>query len=302
MTEYLGHFAALATSVAWSFTSVFFTLSGRRVGAAIVNRTRLLLAVGLVALVHMFTQGSILPLKAEPFRWGWLAFSGLIGLVIGDSLLFQALVQIGPRLSMLLMALVPVFSALLGWLFLQENLTGIEFLGIGLTVSGVGLVIADRDNSSGSTGPTDRRRYYMGILLGLGGALGQAGGLAASKMGLRGSFPALSGNLIRLLTATIVIWIIAAIQRRARASFQALKAHPQALWATVSGAIAGPFVGVWLSLVAIQNAPLGIASTLMSLSPILLLPVGHLYFKETVGLKAIGGTFLAVAGSALLFV
>ena len=68
MAAYLGQLAALATSVAWSFTSVFFTLSGRQVGSAVVNRVRLLLAVTFTVLTHWLLTGHPLPLDAEPWR------------------------------------------------------------------------------------------------------------------------------------------------------------------------------------------------------------------------------------------
>jgi len=67
------------------------------------------------------------------------------------------------------------------------------------------------------------------------------------------------------------------------------------------GALAGPFLGVWLSLVAIQHTSVGIASTLMSLPPIFLLPVGMIIFKERIGWRAVVGTVLAISGVAVLF-
>lgn len=301
MSAYLGHIAALATSVAWSFTSVFFTLSGRQVGSVVVNRTRLLFGVACVILMHWMTQGRLFPTDAEPFRWGWLALSGIIGYVIGDGFLFQAFLMIGPRLSMLLMALAPVFSTIFGWAVLHEKLAPHELLGISLAVGGVALVITERQATHNSDVPAEPRRYLSGVLLGLGASLGQAGGLVASKLGLQGDFSPLSGNLIRLITATLVIWLLTLFRGQVRANFESLKLHPHALRTIIGGAIAGPFLGVWLSLISIQKAPLGIASTLMSLAPIILLPVGRLLFAERIAIRAIGGTVIAIIGTAMLF-
>jgi drug/metabolite transporter (DMT)-like permease len=299
---YLGHLAALATSVAWSFTSVLFTLSGRRVGSAVVNRTRLPIAIVLVMLTHRLMFGTFLPLDAEPLRWGWLALSGLIGFVLGDAALFQAFVMIGPRLSMLLMALTPVFSTVLAWTFLNERLSPLELLGVGLTVGGVMLVVSERRNGSSTALTVESpRQYTIGILYGLGGALGQTLGLYASRMGLAGDFPALSGNLIRLLAAATILWSFAALRGQVRPGLQKLREHPDALKAILAGAIFGPFIGVWLSLVAVQHAPLGIASTLMSLAPVILLPISRLLFGDTITRRAIVGTAVAFAGTALLF-
>ena len=69
---------------------------------------------------------------------------------------------------------------------------------------------------------------------------------------------------------------------------------------TAGGAL-GPLFGVWLSLVAIDLAPIGIATTLMALPPVFLLPIGRFVFGERITAHAIFGTFVALAGVALLF-
>lgn len=301
MSLLLGQLAALATSVAWTFSSIFFTFSGQQVSSQVVNRMRLLLAMLMVSLLHLLTEGVLLPIDAEPFRFQWLALSGIIGFVVGDGLLFQAYLLIGPRLAMLLMALAPVFGAVLGWLFLGEELASIEVLGMALALGGVGLVISDRQPPRPDQTPITLREYILGILLGTGAGLGQATGLIASKLGLAGDFPPLSGNLIRLTTATLAIWLLALFQRQIGTTFARLREHPRAVRTIMAGAVAGPTIGVWLSLYAVQHAPVGIASTLMSLSPIILLPAAYVLFKDRVGMRAVFGTLLAVAGTVILF-
>lgn len=300
MADYTGEIAGLLTSVCWSFTSIFFALSGRLVGSPVVNRTRLLIALGLVSAMHWATQGTIWPIDAAPERWGWMALSGLIGFVLGDAALFQAFVLLGPRLTMLIMALSPVLGALLAWMLLGEELSGLAMGGIALAVLGVVWVLADRQNGHGLRDST-RRTYVLGVVMALGGALGQAAGLIASKQGLAQGFPTLSGNVIRLIAATGAIWLITALNGQVRAGFATIRAHPQAVPLIVGGAIAGPFVGVWLSLIAVQNAPVGIASTLTSLAPIFLIPLARVIFKERITARAVLGTLIALSGTALLF-
>ena len=302
MDAYLGELAGLGTSLCWSVGSVFFTLSGRRLGSAVVNRTRLLLALVLVGLVHWLVEGSLLPVDAGGERWFWMGLSGLIGYVAGDAMLLQAFVMIGPRLSMLLMVLAPVLGALLAWPLLGEHLTLQEMLGILLALSGVAWVVMERGANEKAGLPDMPPRFYaLGVLFGLGGALGQAGGLIASKVGLEGDYPALSGNVMCLAVATIVIWLIAAATGRVRSNIQALQENPRAISILMGGVVFGPVMGVWLSLVAVQNAPVGIASTLMSFPPIILLPVAHFLFKEQITWRAVVGTALAVAGTAVIF-
>ncbi|MBZ0286954.1 MAG: DMT family transporter, partial [Anaerolineae bacterium] len=230
----------------------------------------------------------------------WMGLSGFVGFVLGDACLFQAFVLIGPRLSMLMMALAPVLGAVLAWLFLGETLVLKEIVGIAVTLLGIIVVVADR-NSGTAGGTTDRRQYIIGLLFGLGGAAGQAGGLVLSKLGLAGDFPALSGNIIRLLVACVVIWILAVANRQLVNSYRTLRANPRAMLLLTGGTILGPVLGVWLSLVAVQNANIGVASTLSSLMPIFLIPISYFMFRERVTRQAVVGTLFAFAGMVILF-
>ncbi len=293
----MGELAALATAFLWSWTSVFFTIAGRQIGSVAVNRLRLLLAVILLGITHWVTLGVPFPTDASTERWFWLGLSGLVGLVLGDALLFQAFVMIGPRLSMLLMALVPVMSTALAWATLQERLAPIELLGVLTTVAGVAWVVLEGGAQGGGG---EARRYGLGVLVGLGGALGQALGLVAAKRGLGGGFPALSAVMIRMLVAGGVMWLWAGLRGRWPATLKAFKVRP-AVWAVLGGSLVGPYLGVWMSLVAIDRTRVGIASTLMSLTPILLIPIVRWVFKERVSWRAALGTGVAVIGVGLLF-
>jgi len=301
----IGELAALGTSLCFSLSSVLFTFSGRQLGSILNNRTRLLIAILLVMVVHTLLYGQPLPVNAGNERWFWLGLSGFVGLALGDGFLFQAFILIGPRLSMLMMALAPVLGAIMAWIFLGENLSLMEIIGIVVTVAGILIVVAERREDSSADAkaePTDRRRYIIGLLCGLGGALGQAGGLILSKMGLVGGFPALSGNLIRLIVAGAVIWILAIFNRQLMSSYRTLKANPRALMFLTAGTILGPVLGVWLSLVSVQNANIGVSSTLSSLMPIFLIPISYFMYGERVTKPAILGTFVAFVGMVLLFI
>jgi drug/metabolite transporter (DMT)-like permease len=297
MDKFIGEIAALTTSVAWSFTSLFFTIAGKEVGSLIVNRTRLLFASSFLLITHFLMHGNLLPIYAESYRWEWLALSGFIGLVIGDGMLFQAFVLIGARLSMLLMSLVPIISTILAWLFLKEILAVFEIIAIIMTVGGIVWVILERNNRKNQT---DSKNYLVGILCAFGGALGQAFALITAKKGLGGDFPALSANLIRVLTAAVFFWVIAVFQGKTISNFRFWR-NKKARWSILGGSVFGPFLGIWLSMVAIKYAHIGIASTLMALPPIFLLPLTHWIFKERHSWQTILGTVLAVAGVAIIF-
>ena len=264
----------------------------------VVNRTRLVLAVLFLLLTHWVLMGTIFPWDAPPERWFWLGLSGVLGLVIGDAMLFQAFVWLGPRLSMLVMSLVPVISTLLAWVLLGERLAAWQLFAIAITVAGVASVILDQGGNNAAI--VEGKNYFIGVLFALGGASGQASGLIAAKKGLVGDFSALSGTLIRMFVATVVLWGITILMRQGQETLRKLKDDPKAFKYLLAGAFIGPFVGVYLSLVAVQATQVGIASTLMALPPVFLLPISHFVFKEHIGVRAVLGTLVAITGVAML--
>jgi len=293
-----GELAALGTAVMWSLTAVFFSYSGRRVGSQVVNRSRLLFAFTFLTIAHFIIEGTLFPWGTEPFRWFWFALSSILGLVLGDTFLFRAYVMIGPRLSMLLMSTVPIYSVLFGWLLFGEQVTGLEMMGILLAVGGIGWVVTEK--RAGQT-VVENKQYRKGILFGLAGALGQVANLVTAKYGLVGGYSTVSATLIRILVAVIILWGIAALTRQVRFTFAQWRDR-KALRAIVAGSFVGPFLGIWLSLIAVQNARLGIASTLMALPPILLIPIEYLVYGQRVSRRGILGTAVAIAGVAILFI
>ena len=294
---YAGELAALGTAVCWSFTAIFFSYSGRLIGSDVVNRSRLLFAFLFLSLSHFFLEGSFFPAQVEGFRWFWFAISSILGLVLGDTFLFKAYVLIGPRLSMLLMSTVPIISTLFGWLLFGETVTGLELTAVFLTVGGVGWVVTEKQ--LGRTA-VENKQYSSGILFGLGGALGQVANLVTARYGLVDDFSPISATIIRILVAIVILWSITLWRGQIRETLRQW-GNRQAFPAMIGGSIAGPFLGIWLSLIAIQLTRLGIASTLMALPPILLIPVEFVVYKKPVSLRGMVGTAVAFIGVMLLF-
>lgn len=294
---YLGEIAAIITSFTFAINSALFTLAGREVGSVVVNRLRLVIASLLLMAAQWIFLGTPWPVGVELDRWIWLGLSGIVGLVLGDAFLFQAFVLVGPRISMLMMSLAPILAAFIAWIFLGEALTFWQIMGIILTLIGVMWVVLEKNNKQGP----QKENYLRGVLFGLVGATGQALGLVLAKNGLGGSFSPISGNFIRMFTAMIVIWLVTIIQKEFRTTIQQAIDFPSAMGKILGGAFIGPFLGVSLSLFALQHTSVGVASTLMALPPIFILPVEYFYFRERLGWGSIAGTVIAMLGVAVLF-
>ncbi len=294
---FIGELAGLLTSVAWSGTSVLFTKATQQVGSIIVNRVRVILALFFLIILNLLFYGYLLPFNAEADRWIWFALSGAIGYAMGDLFLFQSFIYIGTQRGMLMLSLAPLISAGLAWAFFGEVLTGMQMLGVVLTLAGIAWVILRR--------PRDANlipgNALQGVIFGLGAAIGQAVGYVLSKQGLADGFPVIPGNSIRMLAAVVVLWALAGIQGKARETVNSMRTRPKVLgWLTMA-AFTGPVLGATLSLFALQYTQVGVASTLIALPPVFLLPVSWVVFKEKFDWGALLGTLVTIVGVALLF-
>ncbi len=286
----------MTTALCWTITALAFESAGRRVGSLAVNHIRLVIAFLILSAVCWLHRGLPLPTDATPHAWIWLSVSGLVGFTIGDLCLFRALVVVGSRVATLIMALVPPITALIGFTLLDEKLSTLDLLGMALTLSGVAIVILERKPD----GEGQRRKLpVQGILLGLGGAIGQAVGLVLSKYGM-GSYDALAAVQIRIIAGIAGFSVLFLFIGWWPKVFSALRDRG-AMKGTALGAFFGPFLGVTFSLLAVKYTETGVAATLMALAPVFIIPPAIFIQKERVSTRAVLGAIVAVTGSALLF-
>lgn len=309
-SAYVGQAAGIGTSLGWTGTSLFFSEAGRRIGTTNVNAYRLVLAVIFCGVTHRMMFGAWWP-DATGGQVTFLAASGLIGLTIGDQALFTAFVDIGPRLSTLIMTTSPLFAALFGWIVLDEKLTGIALIGMAVTMGGIAWVVMEKP---ASTMKPKSPLYARGILWAFVGAACQAGGMLLSKQGIGHGMANVdvrmnpqAATFVRMIFALLGMVPVLGIywyreQRRRRAGRMPDRSGSVAagyLFAT-GGAVVGPYLGVWLSLIAVNNAPVGVAQTLCSLSPVFVLPFVRFFYNEHVSMRAVLGAFVAVGGVTVL--
>ena len=295
--NFIGELAALATSFFFALTALIFTRTGQMVGSQVTNRLRLTFALIYLVIINLVLFREPLPFSAEGSRWFWLGLSGIIGLSLGDAFLFQSFVSVGPRLGTLLLSLAPIFGSIIAWVFFREILSSLQITGIVLALAGIAWVVLSHEEPPDTPHGQTRRGVLFGVLAGLG----QAIGLVLSKQGMFGDFSPFQANAIRMLVAVIFVWGWTAFDGKVGATFAALRGKPNVLRLLAIGAVVGPLLGVSASLLAVQHAEVGVASTLMALPPVLILPISYFVFKEKIGWQAIFGTILAIAGVAVLF-
>ena len=329
MIERSGEFAGLATSALWVVSSLAFAAAGRRMGATRLNLLRSLLAAALLLVLQSFLKGNPWPTIGADRTW-YLAISGLLGLAIGDQFLFAGYVLVGARTTTLLMTLAPTVAASLSWIVFGQTMSLQAIVGMIITLLGVLWVAAERPHATSSITPAQQMK---GVWFGAGAALCQGVGMVLASNGLRGDIDAISAQTVRMSAGAVGIIVIAFIVSRmnqaarnvaqtknARSSSdisvdaQSLTAtkiiplhvkradapHSKAIIAMVIGTFTGPILGVWCSLYALQKLEVGIATTLMSLVPVMILPVTRITEGRWPSTRAILGALIAVAGVAVL--
>lgn len=258
----------------------------------------------IYTVMMLITFGSLWPVEINLTQFSILALSALIGLVLGDLAGFKALVILGPRIGTLLWSTAPIMVVVIAWIFLNEQLHPVQLLGIGLTLAGVAGVVTERRFRNGNDGSpvVDRKTLIIGVALGLAAALGQGLGLVLSKQAMLFSgekLPAMPASFVRMLTAMVMSWVITGFRGKLRHTVSAF-GHKRAIGFASGGAFFGPFLGVWMSMVAVIHIEAGIAATLNAMTPIMILPLVTLVYKEKVSFRAYLGAVVSVAGVAVL--
>jgi drug/metabolite transporter (DMT)-like permease len=293
LAAHVGEAAALTTAVFWMASALAFEGAGKRIGSLSLNVIRLAMALLFLAPLAWALTGSMLPV-ASAEQWTWLALSSVAGLLVGDYLLFRAYIELGPRLSSLVMASTPVWTALIGALALSEIPSKFDVLGIVLAVSGIAWAIAERQPAASTLTPPTAR----GVSYALGGAFGQASGLVLSKIGM-GTMHPVAATQIRVFAGLVGFLLVCVLVGWLPHLREALR-DKTAIRLAWFGAVFGPVLGITLSLVAVQSTSnVGVAAALMGTTPLWMLLAVRLR-GEHVGVGGVLGALVTVAGATLL--
>lgn len=304
LQNYTGELAALTTAVFWTITALAFESAGKKVGSLSVNIIRLSMAFIYLGIFSLIARGTFFPMGASAHNWIWLSVSGLIGFVLGDLFLFQAYVVIGARISMLIMSLAPPIAAFAGWLLMGETMDAKALAGMTLTFIGISITVLARKSTEDANGKVKNSFKFKypisGILLALGGATGQGLGLVLSSYGIQDYDP-FAATQIRVITGIvgfIIVITYTGFWTRVKSAVQNLPAMKR----MSIGAFFGPFLGVSFSLLAVKYTTSGIASTIISIVPVLIIAPSVLIMKEKITWIEVIGAVLAVGGVSLFFI
>ena len=308
--SHAGEIIAILSAVSCTATALYASEASSRLGTMTVNVLRLAMATVFLAAVLWITTGFPYPASADCKVWFYLALSALVGYVFGDWCLFNSYLVIGPKIGQLFMTLAPPIAAITGWLMLGEQMSWKAWLAMAVTISGIAISIISREEGS----HIRLSIPLKGILLGIGAGMGQGIGLVLSKIGMEhysSVIPADAPDAVRTMIpfastmarATIGclgFLTIMAIQKDLGKLHEAADDRKGLKYAALT-TLFGPVIGVSLSLMSVQYTETGIASTLMSLTPVLIIVPYALIYRQKITFKELIGVTVSMIGTALFF-
>lgn len=292
-TPPVGELAALSAAFLWAASTVLYTRVGARTSPAALNLFKTSVAWLLILLTLHLRGGPLWPELSAP-DLGWLAASAILGLTLGDTAFFVALPRLGPGRTLLIWALVPLFTAALAWPLLGEVLPPSAVLGAALTLAGIVWVLRER-SPSGALRPA---APLAGVGFALAAVLCQALGSIGAKLG-GGSLDPLALTGVRLTFGVLGLLAQVTLQGRL-GEVRRLATDRTALGFVLLATLLGTYLGLWLSMAALQLTLVGVAATLTSTTPIFILPLSRIFLKEPLTARSVAGATLAVAGVAVL--
>ena len=280
---------SLVSACSWALGAILWRKLGDRLSPYGMNLAKT--AVGALFLGMALLAVGVEPVGARSVAY--LALSGILGIAVGDTFFFLALMELGPRRASLLGALNPVAIAVAAAALLGERPTPAAWAGIAAASFGVGWVLWER---AGSGGGGENRA--LGVRYGLLSVLCTAGGVLLAKVGVVAA-PTVHAAWIRLLAGSAALALWGASRSELGRWVEPLRAG--ALLGRVALVVAVVvFGGFWLSLLALKHIDAAVAGTLNATGPLFILPMSALLMKERLSLRAVLGAGIAVGGVALI--
>lgn len=301
---FLGELISIGVAFSWTATALLSEYGSKRMGNLTLNVLRMSLTLIFSLILFWHSTGFPIPAGGSVEAYGWMLLSGLVGYVIGDFCLFQCYIIIGSRFGQLFMTLAPLSAALTAWITLGQHMAPKSILAMLITLLGISISVLGR----GERHRLSLKLPLNGVLFAIGAALCQGVGLVLSKIGMNhydtGTIPdwlvPFSANFFRCIAGIIGFTILMYFRQGFRPLRQAFH-DAKGMTVATTTTIFGPFVGVGFSLMAVQYTSAGIASTLMALTPIIIILPSYLLFREPITWKSILGALISVFGVSLFF-
>lgn len=306
--RYFGELLSIGVAFSWTATALLSEFGSKRMGNVTLNFIRMGITLVFSAVLFWVVTGSPLPARASGEAYLWMMLSGLVGYVIGDFCLFQCYIIIGSKFGQLFMTLAPITAAIMAWITLGQSIKPMGILAMLITLTGIAITVLGRSDGSHRL---SLKLPLNGVLFAIGAAVCQGMGLVLSKIGMNHYESSMTSscapwilpfyaNVFRCIAGILGFTVLLMFREGFRPLRKNLTDRTSMTVATMT-TIFGPFVGVGCSLLAVQYASAGIASTLMALTPIIIILPAYWIFKQPITARSVVGAVISVIGVSLFF-
>jgi drug/metabolite transporter (DMT)-like permease len=292
INTHLGETFSLLAAINWAFAVILFRKSGETVHPIGLNLFKNILSiVFLVPTIYIFGEAFFYPTPACHYLLFLL--SGALGIGLADTLFFKSLNLLGAGLSAIVTCMYSPFIIVLSFLYLDETLTLVQFMGVIIILFAV-LAAAGRENSD----DVGRKAILRGILLGVLSMAATAVAVVAIKPVLETS-PLFWVTEVRLIGGAIVLLIVLALHSSRRTIIHSVFSTKR--WGyTVSGSFMGAYLAMIIWLAGMKYTQASIAATLNQTSTIFTFLFAALLLREKITLLRALGIVLGFSGMLLV--
>ena len=292
------YFLSILAAFCWAVASLISADVTRSIGGLVFNRIRLIfVSIMLILYTTIISTWQTIDLQYLNI----IILSGIIGIFLGDTLLFMALQKIGPRRNNILFSLAAPFTVILNISFLGINMSLVNLLGCFIVFVGVVIAISlGADKSSEHRWEKIQGSLIVGIIFGVLAAFCQSIGLIMMKPILDNGADPIASAAIRTTISTILLSFTFFFKSNHFVSINSI--NLSIIKKSVLSGFLGMALGMSLLLTALQNADAGIVATLSSTSPIMILFLIWILTKKIPSPGAWLGTIIAIIGTGLIFI
>lgn len=283
----LGIIAALASAASWGFGTVVFDKLGKQIPYAGITFLKGAFSIVLM-LALTFTTGGLSDISLRDAVI--LAISGIIGISIGDTLFFKSLQDLGAKIQVLYFLLGQIITMLLSYLLLDDVLGIGEYIGAAVLLCGIVTVTWGRQQ--------DRPNKMRGIICGFLSILC----FSISTLMIKYTSPEInivSSTLCRMFFGTLIMTLVGTTMGKMRSWIQPLKNRNTFAW-FLTNVVVITIGGFVLSMYAIKNISVSLASVLSVTEPVFVLILAYIINREKATGREIAGAVVSVFGLLII--
>lgn len=292
----LGPLCAFGSSVTWAVGSSAYSRLSQKYSPFAVNFARALIALPLFIVAAFIVAGGwseglahFQTLRLE--HWGWFTLSMTASYGLGDTLFLWSTRSLGVPGALAIASCYPLWTLACGYFFTGQVPSWTQIVGIGVTLAGIVTVILNGPK----TDHASRKISVVGVLLAIATSIAWATNSFATSRG-GADLLAPVGNTIRMIMALVLSASFGRFFSPKTPIFLPERQYINSLWLFVLEA----FIGSYFYMYGLSHTPLTLGTVLVSLAPVISVPVALVLKLEKFSLFRTLGVMMVVFGVWLL--